>query len=87
MVLKNDLQVVPPSDREVVDASDKEITTAVKSRLAKEPDLKGVQVRTDAGTVLLSGRAATTVTSAKAAQLARDVFGVKSVTNDVRLTE
>jgi hypothetical protein len=49
--VKNDLQVVPASTRKAVTADDKAITKSVESRLSKDPDLKKVDVRTDAGVV------------------------------------
>ena len=53
--VRNDLEVVSPGDRKVVDTSDKDITRQVEGRLAKDAELKKVDVRTDGGAVILTG--------------------------------
>ncbi len=53
--VKNELQVVPPTERAVVDASDKDIQKAVEDRLATDPRLKKVDVRSDSRMVTLTG--------------------------------
>jgi hyperosmotically inducible protein len=85
--VKNDLQVVPATSRKAVNASDKDITKAVEARFAKDPQLKKIDVRTDAGVVTLSGEVPSISASAKASEMAFRVDGVKSVKNDVRLTQ
>jgi osmotically-inducible protein OsmY len=57
--VKNDLQVVTPAARQAVDANDKDIAKAVETRLAKDLQLKKVDVRTDSGVVTLTGQVAT----------------------------
>ena len=81
--VKNDLQVVAPAARKAVDASDSDIAKAVGTRLAKDPQLKKVGVRTDAGVVTLTGQVPTIGVSAKASEMARGVPGVKSVKNQL----
>ena len=81
--VKNDLQVVTPAARQAVDANDKDIAKAVETRLAKDLQLKKVDVRTDAGVVTFTGQVATIGASAKASEMARGVSGVKSVKNEL----
>jgi hyperosmotically inducible periplasmic protein len=85
--VKNELQVVPSTARKMVNASDKDITKAVEARLAKDPQLKKIDVRTDAGVVTLSGEAPSVSAAARASEMAFRVDGVKSVKNDVRATQ
>jgi hyperosmotically inducible protein len=81
--VRNDLQVVPPGDRKVTDASDKDITQQVEGRLAKDGQLKKVDVRADRGAVILMGAVASIGASARASELAREVPGVRSVKNEL----
>jgi len=83
--VKNDLQVVPPAARKAVTADDKQITKTVTATLARDPQLKKIDVRTDAGVVVLSGEVQSMAQSAKAADLAHRVDGVKSVKNELRV--
>jgi hyperosmotically inducible protein len=83
--VKNDLQVVPASARKAVTADDKQITKAVTTSFAKDPQLKKIDVRADAGVVVLSGEVATMAASARASDLAHRVDGVKSVKNELRV--
>ena len=85
--VKNDLQVVAPSAREIVAADDKLITQAVTATLARDPLLKKIDVRTDAGVVVLSGEVPSLALSAKASDLAHRIDGVKSVKNELRVAE
>jgi len=84
--VKNDLQVVAPMARKAVDASDSDIAKAVGTRLAKDTQLKKVDVRTDAGVVTLTGEVPTIGASAKASEMARGVPGVRSVKNELTFT-
>jgi len=84
--VKNDLQVVPPAARTAVTADDKQITKAVTATLARDPQLKKIDVRTDAGVVVLSGEVQSMAQSAKASDLAHRVDGVKSVKNELRVS-
>jgi osmotically-inducible protein OsmY len=63
------------------------ITTKVKSDLlaAKDVSSTHISVTTTKGVVTLTGTAATTQESNKAAQIARSVAGVKAVENDIRI--
>jgi hyperosmotically inducible periplasmic protein len=85
--VKNDLQVVAPSARKTVDADDKQITKAVESRFNKDAQLKKIDVRTDAGVVVLSGEVPNISVSAKASEMAHRVDGVKAVKNELRVTQ
>ena len=85
--VKNDLQVVPASTRKAVTADDKAITKSVESRLSKDPDLKKVDVRTDAGVVVLSGQVANISAAARASEMAHKVDGVKAVKNELKTTQ
>jgi hyperosmotically inducible protein len=85
--VKNDLQVVAPGARKMVDAKDGDIDKAVKARLSKDAQVKGVDVRTDAGVVTLTGEVPNIVASAKASEMARNVPGVKSVKNELTVRQ
>jgi hyperosmotically inducible protein len=85
--VKNDLQVVAPTARKTVEANDKQITKAVETTLHKDASLKKIDVRTDAGVVVLSGEVANITASAKASEMAHRVDGVKSVKNELRVAQ
>ena len=74
----------PRSDQPV---SDSVITTKVKALYAKDKDVsfRTVEVKTVNGVVHLSGTAKSKAEADKAASMARDVEGVKSVTNEIRI--
>jgi hyperosmotically inducible protein len=63
------------------------ITTKVKSDMlaAKDVSSTHISVNTTKGVVTLTGTAATTQESNKAAAIARGVSGVKGVENDIRI--
>lgn len=67
--------------------SDTWITTKVKARLAENKQVKGrnIEVKTVDGVVQLSGFAGSSDDASKAAELARNIKGVKSVTNDIKV--
>jgi hyperosmotically inducible periplasmic protein len=85
--VKNELQVVPPKERKAAENNDKEITRQVNDRLSKDAGLKRakIDVRTDAGVVVLSGEVPNITTSARASELARSIPGVRSVKNDLTM--
>ena len=85
--VKNDLQVVAPSARKAVSADDKQITKAVETTLGKDPQLKKIDVRTDAGVVVLSGEVPNISAAAKASEMAHRIDGVKSVKNEIRVVQ
>ena len=85
--VKNDLQVVPPAARKTVQANDKQITKGVEASLGKDPQMKKVDVRTDAGVVVLSGEVPNISASAKASEMAHRVEGVKSVKNELNVAQ
>ena len=66
---------------------DSVITTKVKAAILEEATLKvfEIKVETFKGTVQLSGFVSSQTAANKAADLARNVRGVKSVKNDIRL--
>src|SRR5476651_898777 len=66
---------------------DSVITTKVKAAIFNEPNLKSteINVETYKGTVQLSGFVSSATASARAAELASGVAGVKSVKNDLRM--
>ena len=85
--VKNDLQVVPPVARKFVDPTDNDITKAVEARLAKDPQLKKIDVRSDAGVVILKGEVPSLTASAKASELARQIPGVRAVKNELTYSD
>jgi hyperosmotically inducible protein len=85
--VKNDLQVVSASTRKAVTADDKVITRSVESRFSKDPELKKIDVRTDAGVVVLSGQVANITAAARASEMAHKVNGVKAVQNELRVNQ
>ncbi|MBY0340635.1 MAG: BON domain-containing protein [Rhodocyclaceae bacterium] len=66
---------------------DTAITTKVKSAIFSEPTLKSaeINVETFKGVVQLSGFVSSQTQINKAVEVARDVNGVKSVRNDMRI--
>ena len=85
--VKNDLQVVSPAARQAVDANDKDIAKAVEARMAKDVNLKKLDVRSDGGVVTLTGEVASLMVAAKASEQARMVPGVKSVKNELTVRQ
>jgi hyperosmotically inducible protein len=80
--VKNELQVVPRSQREHVEEKDDVITAHVKDEL-KSIKHSNIGVMTNAGVVSLTGDVDTMRNSAKASWKAWMVGGVKSVKNDL----
>lgn len=64
---------------------DAAITTKVKAAFAGDPTVKATEVKVETfkGTVQLSGFVQSRESSDRAAQIAREVKGVKSVKNDI----
>jgi hyperosmotically inducible protein len=85
--VKNDLQVVAPAARKTVETNDKQITKSVETTLHKDASMKKIDVRTDAGVVVLSGEVPNITASAKASEMAHRVDGVKSVKNELRVAQ
>jgi hyperosmotically inducible protein len=85
--VKNDLQVVAPSARKTVQGNDKQITKSVETSFGKDSQLKKIDVRTDAGVVVLSGEVPNISVSAKASEMAHRVEGVKAVKNELRVAQ
>ena len=69
-------------------ASDVAITASVNARLAKDPDLSALRINVDTkdGAVTLTGPAPSQSAKDRAATLAREVEGVKSVTNNLSVS-
>jgi len=63
------------------------ITTKVKSEMIADTEVKAnnINVETSKGVVTLTGTAATSQESDKAAQIARGIKGVTGVENDIRV--
>jgi len=61
------------------------ITAKVKTQLLRDPDVSGIQVKVETyrGQVQLSGFVDTPAQKTKAAEVARNVPGVRSVKNDL----
>jgi len=85
--VKNDLQVVAPSNRKMVDAKDEDITKAVENRFSRDAQLKKVDVRIDAGVVTLTGEVPSITAAAKASEVARNEAGVKWVKNELTVRQ
>jgi hyperosmotically inducible protein len=85
--VKNDLQVVAPALRDRVEARDEDIRKAVEARLARDAQLAHVDVRSDAGVVLLTGEVPSLPAAARASEIAFAVPGVRSVKNDLAIRQ
>jgi hyperosmotically inducible periplasmic protein len=87
--VKNDLEVVAPSEREAVEEKDEAITERVQAEIGKDWDLKqsNIGIQTNAGVVSLTGEVPDIATSAKASWTAWQVPGVKSVKNDLTMKQ
>lgn len=91
----NELQVVAPSKRDSVEEKDEAITERVKHQIDSDADLMNdkrlkkadIGVVTNAGVVSLTGEVHSIVVSAQASWTAWQVSGVKSVKNDLRITD
>jgi hyperosmotically inducible protein len=81
--VKNELQVVAPSQRSEVTADDKVVAKNVQNKLKADPQLKNVKVEVNKGVVSLSGEVKSIDASAKASEVASRVAGVRSVRNDL----
>ena len=81
--VKNELQVVAPSQRDQVDMNDKDLTKSVEQRLKQDAQLKKIDARVDSGVVTLTGEVPSIDISAKASEVARSVPGVRYVKNDL----
>jgi hyperosmotically inducible periplasmic protein len=84
--IKNNLEVVPSTEKKAVNRKDDEIKKAVKDRLSADAGMKGsdVAVRADNGVVTLTGDARDLNARARASELARSVTGVKAVKNELK---
>jgi hyperosmotically inducible protein len=84
--VKNELQVVAPTERKMVNAKDDDLKDSVQRRIKQDARLKGsdIEVRVDAGVVTLMGDVQDVGASARASEVARAVPGVRSVKNELR---
>ena len=84
--VRNDLQVVPASERKAVNAEDKDLKNSVQSRIKQDARLKGsdIDVRVDSGVVTLTGDVKDLGARARASEVARSVPGVRSVKNELQ---
>lgn len=85
--VQNDLQVVAPASRKAVTASDAQIEKQVETTLARDTQLKSVDVRIDAGVVTLTGEVPSITASARASEMARGVSGVRAVKNELTVRQ
>lgn len=85
--VRNDLQVVAPADQKAVAADDKEIKRSVEARFSGDQQLKKIDVRSDAGVVILTGEAPSIMAAARASEIARSMPAVRSVRNEVTYKE
>ena len=83
--VKNELQVVAPSNRKAVDADDNQISKSIENRFKQDPQLKNAKIdaKVNAGVVTLTGEVKSIGTSARASEVARGIPGVRSVKNDL----
>jgi hyperosmotically inducible periplasmic protein len=83
--VRNELQVVAPSQRNRVDADDKQIAKSVEQRFKQDSQLKSAKIdaKVEAGVVILTGEVKSIDTSARASEVARSVPGVRYVKNDL----
>src|SRR5574342_404664 len=81
--VRNELAVVPPTDRQRVDTDDKAVTSMVEQRLKEDPQLKGAKInaRVDSGIVTLTGEVKSLALSSRASEVLSDVPGVRAVRN------
>ena len=86
--VRNELQVVAPTERRQVDTDDKAITSMVEQRLKKDPQLKRAKInaRVDAGIVTLTGEVKSLMIGSRASEVLSDVPGVRAVRNDLTFT-
>ena len=68
-------------------SKDTSITTKVKAKFAKDSDVSAlkIHVKTKSGVVTLTGKAKSDAEKSKAEDLAKEVEGVKSVTNNIKV--
>ena len=85
--VKNDLQVVAPGERKMTDVNDKDIARSVQDRLSRDPQLKKISVRSDAGVVTLTGEVPSLSASARASEVAYTMPGVRAVKNEMTFRE
>jgi len=86
--VRNNLEIVSELDRDITKRQDEAITAYVKERFSKSKTLEksDFKIKTDDGTVVLSGQTRFQVNVLEAAEAARQVPGVKAVkTDDVKL--
>lgn len=85
--VRNDLQVVAPAEQKAVAADDKAIKRSIESRFTGDQQLKKIDVRSDAGVVVLTGEAPSIMAAARASEIARSMPAVRYVKNEVTYKE
>ncbi|MEA2626386.1 MAG: hyperosmotically inducible periplasmic protein [Candidatus Binatota bacterium] len=85
--VKNELQVVSATRERAVDSRDEDIAERIESKLDEEPALQSADIDVEVanGVARLSGTVDTEKERLKAKTLAREVEGVKSIQDDVKL--
>ena len=81
--VKDELQVVAPTERSKVAWNDKIIAKNVQTMLNRDPDLRHAKVDVNDGVVSLTGEVKSIDASARASEMARGVGGVRYVKNDL----
>lgn len=83
--VRNELVVVPAAQRAQVDAVDEEIDHLLKDRFRGDPRLQSERIgaRVDGSVVTLLGAVRDEAASARAAEIARGVPGVRAVKNEL----
>jgi osmotically-inducible protein OsmY len=68
-------------------SKDSTITTKIKAKYAEDHDVSAlkIHVKTKSGVVTLTGKAKTDAEKSKAEDLAKEIEGVKSVTNKIKV--
>jgi hyperosmotically inducible protein len=92
-ILTTPVSVLAAEDKSVTQsiketASDAAITTKIKAEYAKDKDVSVMNIKVDTdykGVVTLSGNAKSQMESDKAVTLAKNVTGVTSVTNNIKV--
>ncbi len=88
--VRNDLRIsTKPHATAGQDIDDSVITTSVKAKLTDDPTTKAYQINvgTEKGVVQLTGFVDSTAMKTRAAEVARSVDGVKSVSNDLEIRQ
>jgi len=83
--VKNEIQVVPSSERKVTAAKDDDIEKSVEGAFKNMKDFEKVDVAAKNGVVRLTGEVATLEGKVRAATIARSQTGVRAVEDDLKV--